>query len=109
LIDRNSDSAWAHFELIDARGWFSNLLWGRGAWIEVTLIDESNLQLTPGSLPRFQKESLPPVPTAWPQDKKGMWTVPVSARGELADWIEKTFMAIAKVDKCKVTGWLDGL
>jgi len=109
MIDKGIETSWAHFELVDSAGWFRNLFWGRGAWIEVSLLDERTLQLSPGSLPRFKKEDQPPVPSSWPQDRKGMWTVPVSAVDELSNWIERTLVTIGKDENCRVTGWIDGI
>jgi hypothetical protein len=109
MIEKGIETSWTHFEVVDRAGWFRNLFWGRGVWIEVALLDERNLQLNPGSLSRFPTEAHPPVPPAWPQDKQGMWTVPVGAVGELSDWLELTLTAVAKDKDCKITGWIDGI
>ena len=109
MIEKGIETSWAHFEVVDPAGWFRNLFWGRGVWIEVALLDEGTLQLNPGSLSRFPAEDRPVVSKAWPQDKKGMWTVPVSAVADLSTWLESTLAAVAKDSDCKITGWIDGV
>jgi hypothetical protein len=108
LIEKNVDSAWAHFEVVAARGWFRNLLFGKEPWIEVALVDQRSLQLNLG-FSKSRLSAMPSVPEKWRQDGKGLWTVPVADVEELVEWTDMCFAGASKNPSYQASGWINGL
>jgi hypothetical protein len=94
--------SWAHLELVEERGWFSNLLGGIAPWIEVAM-DEDIFQLNLGL---GKDVSHPVVP--WPEADKHLWKVPLSDSATLMDWIDSCFKKAfdLSADR-KLAGWIE--
>jgi hypothetical protein len=108
LIKENSNSAWAHFELVNKGGWFWNFFSGSEPWIEVANRADGFLELNSG-FSKSNRASMPPIPDQWAQKTKNLRIVPVSARDELITWIDSCFAMVAGDAGYRVMGWLDGL
>jgi hypothetical protein len=106
LVEKGGDSAWAHFETVAAGGYFKNLLHGKQPWVEVAFVDEQSLQLSPG-VPKSQRDSMPAI--SWPQQGKGLWTVPMTEIPALIEWVDKCLGTASGNAAYQVTGWIDGL
>ncbi len=100
----NDDSAWAHFEVIAARGWFINRLFGKEPWVEVAFVDERTLQLNLG-VAKKGWVTMPNVPEKWRPAAKRLWTVPVADVGELIEWIDKCLANASGNQGYQVSGW----
>ena len=108
LIEKNSSSCWAHFELVAKGGWFWNYVSGKEPWIEVAIRDNGFLELNLG-FPKSRRPSIPPLPEKWPQKSKNVRVAPMSDRDELVAWIENCFAKLSENPAYRVMGWLDGL
>src|SRR5580692_9599967 len=81
--------SWAHIELVEESGWFSNLLWGKARWVEVAMNSESfDLNL---GYRKNQSAELPEIPANWQKTGKMLWNVPVTDLQQLLDWIDSAF------------------
>lgn len=104
MIAKAGASSWAHFEINLDHNWVKCLLFGRAHWVEVAYVDEHTLRLNLGS-----PTTKTGVPNNWSSEGKGLWAIPISDAGALADWISSYLEAKCNRAECRVTGWVDGL
>ena len=97
---------WVHLELIEAGGWFKNLPWGKGPWLELAYIEnqcfELNLGYSKGGGP-----NTPAITDQWQCKGKYLWLVPGAELPLLINWTDSFFSKASDgaTDR-RLMGWI---
>ena len=109
LIDRlaseNLLESWAHWELVDRRGYFFNVLFGRAPWLEVAFEGEA-FQLNCDRR-EFDRSKAPEMPEHWQSIGKLLWRVPAEDSQLLIQWVDGYFNSLPLSSSHRaLTGWI---